>query len=53
MIKGVGAFRQIRIWALDEKLFTGFVYSSQYTIKVMFHNPGNFCNYKIFELLLF
>ena len=41
-----------RIWALDKKLFTGFIYSSQYTIKIMFHNPGNFCNYKIFELLL-
>jgi hypothetical protein len=41
-----------RIWALDEKLFTGFIYSSQYTIKMMFHNPGNFCNYRIFELLL-
>jgi hypothetical protein len=41
-----------RIWALDEKLFTGCINSSQYTIKMMFHNPGNFCNYRIFELLL-
>ena len=43
----------IQIWALDEKLFTGFIYSSQYTIKVIFQNSGNFCNYRIFELLLF
>jgi hypothetical protein len=41
-----------RIWALDEKLLTGFIYSSQYTIKMMFYNPGNFCNYRIFKLLL-
>jgi hypothetical protein len=52
-LKGVGAFWQIRIWALDKKLFTGFIYSSQYTTKLMFHTPGNFCNYRIFELLLF
>ena len=29
-----------RIWALDQKLFTGFIYSSQYTIKMTFHNPN-------------
>ena len=40
--KGLGAISQIRLWALNEKLFTGFIYSSQYTIEVMFHNPGNF-----------
>jgi hypothetical protein len=38
---------------LMKKLFTGFINSSQYTTKVIFHNPGNFCNYRIFELLLF
>ena len=26
------------------KIFTGFIYSSRYTIKVMFYNPGNFSN---------
>ena len=51
--KGVGAFWQIRIWALDEKLFTGFIYFSQYTTRVMFHTLGNFCNYRISELLFF
>ena len=53
VFKGLGAFWQIRIWALDVKLFTGFIYSSQYTTKVMLHTPGNFCNYKNFELLLY
>ena len=54
-VKGLGAFWQIRISADMGswwKLFTGFIYSSQYTIKVMFHNRSNFCNYRIFELLL-
>ena len=27
----------------------GLYIPPQYTIKVMFHNPGNFCNYKISE----
>jgi hypothetical protein len=31
------------------KLFTGFIYSSQYITKVMFYAPDNFCNYRIFE----
>jgi hypothetical protein len=52
-VKGLGAIWQIRIWALDEKLFTGYTYFLQYTIKVMFKNLGNFCNFWIYVLLLF
>jgi hypothetical protein len=39
--------------ALDEKLFAGFIYSSPYTTKVMFHTTGNFCDHRINVSLLF
>ena len=49
-VKGLGAIWQIRIWALDEKLFTGYIYFLQYITKVMFHNPSKFkVRIKLFE----